>query len=239
MRKLWETSPLTIGLLTALSILTILSILFPCSAYAQENRISPDKMLEKVVPPGVKATEINISKIYYRAPGSDSTLEITSQTLLQPGGTIWLEITLPELGGYLVGLLQDRDGEIFNIFPGTLKALTEGHYRVPLNLDTPYTSIQKVAAENSVAANLPANKLLLGGYTFDDKSEKANFSFYYTEKRNQQIESILQNSKFIGQDMPKMKGLLPSSFDLDKKITHAVFYHINVEMKIKKLKKLK
>jgi len=209
-------------------------------SYQDKNKQTkpPDIVVNKIAPQNVKTKKLKVSKIYYQAPDSYNHIEISSNSKIQSGGRMWFELTLPEPGGYLLGYLKDSDGRTFNLFPGTRNAVVNGDYRVPFNLDNPYTDVEKTAAENAISENLPLNKVLIGGYTFDDKPGIESFSFYYTDKRNSQLETIIKKAQNIGKDMPRMKGVLTtgvskinrkltgvSRINIDKTISKPAFYH--------------
>ncbi len=191
---------------------------------------------DKIRPPAdTPAGELTISKIYYRAPGSGTNRVISADTVVESGGQIWFELTLPEGGGYLLSVLTDGHGRVYNLFPGTRNALLNGDYRVPFNLGTPYTDVQRMVAENNAAAGLSYNKVLLGGYTFDDEGGTESFRFYYLDKRSRELENLLKDAHPIGRDIAKMKGVLQgvSGFRMNQRISGPAFYHTKLELKFR------
>jgi hypothetical protein len=176
---------------------------------------------------------LEISKIYYQAPGTGKPIEIPHGATVEANGKIWFEIILPELGGYLLGYLKDSRGNTYNLFPGSRNAIINGDYRIPYNLGNPCTDIHETAAMNGITANLPMNRILIGGYTFDDKSGTEVFSFFYSAERNKMLEHIIKEAENIGKNIPKMKGVYPGAdrFPADKKMSDPGLYQNVLELK--------
>lgn len=191
-------------------------------------KVTPEQLKPSYVKEIKKLGEIIT---YYQPPGDNSKInKLSPGGRVHSGGIIWFEITLPEPGGYLLAYSEDSTGKTFNLFPGTRNAVINGDYRVPYNLDNPYTEIQKTTAQNAIAAKLPLNKVMIGGYTFDDTPGDEIFYFYYTNERNSDLERIMINSRNTLKDIPQMKGVLnkATEFDpnqLDVKMNRKVFYH--------------
>lgn len=182
--------------------------------------------------------KLEISNIYYRSPGSTRQEKIIPGQPVESDGEIWFEIKLPELGGYLIAFLKDSSGKLFNLFPGTKQAVMNGYYRVPYHLNNPHTEIQKVTANNTIDMNLPLDRILIGGYTFDETKGQEIFHFYYLDKRENRLEEIIKDALEIGKDITHMKGILDkvTPFDprnFEKKINRPLFYRNELKLKFK------
>jgi hypothetical protein len=205
-----------------------------------QNIRTANKNLKNIlkIPPNEKIGQLEVSRLLYKAPGQDEPVAISQTQTVQAGGKIWFEIQLPEPGGYLLAYLEDSMGRKFNLFPGTRHAAVNGYYRIPYHLNNPRTQIQKLAAYNTIAFNLPLNKIMIGGYTFDQIKCDEIFHFYYFDKRNEIFESIVGRSKDIGKDMPQMRGILDtaSGFDpqtMNKTIDSPIFYKSDLTLRLK------
>ncbi len=185
-----------------------------------------------------KIKKLEISNIYYQLPGSDKTLEIYTDQTVEAGGKIWFEIKLPELGGYLLAYLKDSQGKMFNLFPGTKQAVINGYYRVPYHINNPRTQIQKITADNTIASELPLDRILIGSYTFDETKGDETFHFFYLDKRNMRLETVIIGAADIGKNIPVMRGILtkigrfdPQKFGRTIKIS--IFYKNEIKLKLK------
>ncbi len=216
-------------------LLLFTAVLFVCIPL-----FSQDASIDDIKPEGVEAHGIKVSEIYYCAPGSPETKVIPSTFTVEPGGRIWFQLSLPQPGGFLAALMKSDEGGWYNLFPGTPTAVKEGEYRVPYNLDNPITELQKEVGINCISADLPTDKVILGGYTFDDEGTGAFFVFYYTHERNAKVEAILETAESMGKDIPRIKGMWPglSLEESNRRITEPLFYHGGITMK-KRQRKIK
>jgi len=159
--------------------------------------------LEQIRPGNVEVNPLKVSIICKRQGEADS-FEISPNDVFYSGDRIWLDITLPQLGGYLLVYARNSHGKVFNLFPGTKKAIKEGKYKFPYHLENYTTEVLKVAREQS--ENLPKNKLRIGGYTLDENTGSENIFFYYANERNKKLEKYLEeHAEEVGKDI-QFKG---------------------------------
>ncbi|MCU0290287.1 MAG: DUF4384 domain-containing protein [Acidobacteria bacterium] len=90
----------------------------------------PPPGLKEIQPANTPVNPLNISIICKRQGETDG-LEISPNTVFYTGDRIWFDITLPQLGGYLLVYAQDSRGNVFNLFPGTTQAVKEGKFKFP------------------------------------------------------------------------------------------------------------
>jgi hypothetical protein len=185
-----------------------------------------------------KDKQLEILNIYYQPPGSNEKIKISKNQTVEDYGEIWFEIKLPELGGYLLAFLRDSSERMFNLFPGTKKAVRDGYYRVPYCLNNPRTEVQEKAANNTIDKQLPLDRILIGGYKFDKTKGDEIFHFYYLDKRDKRLENIIERAIDTKKDIPLKKGILNevSRFDpqkFDKRINRALYYRNELKLTLK------
>lgn len=186
----------------------------------------------------IKAKKLEILNIYYQSPGSNEKLKISTNQTVEAEGQIWFEIKLTELGGYLLAFLRDSSGKMFNLFPGTKQAVIDGYYRVPYHLNNPRTDVQRTAADNTMNMNLPLERILIGGYIFDDAKGDEIFHFYYLDKREKGLEQIIKDALETGKDITLMKGVLRKvtrfyPINFDRTIDRPIFYRNELKLRFK------
>jgi hypothetical protein len=169
----------------------------------QKNPVPDPPPINEINLQHVEVNPLKVSIICKRKEESTS-FEVGPHVVLYTGDRIWFDITLPELGGYLLVYAKDSHGKVFNLFPGTQKAIREGKYRFPYHLENYSTEVLKVAREQSV--DLPGNKLRIGGYTLDENTGSENVYFYYSNQRDKRLENYLEKyAAEVGKDI-KFKG---------------------------------
>lgn len=166
--------------------------------------------LIEIKPPDMEIKKLKVSNVYYEAPSSDERKIISNNSVVESGGTIWFEIQLNEPGGYFLAYLEDRFGNIFNLFPGTRNAVLNGDYLIPNDLMHPLTVIQKSTAGNSkeflkTDQSVSQNTIVIGGYNFDEKPGIESFHFIFTSKRYPRLEAIMKDGANTGRDLPQIK----------------------------------
>lgn len=117
--------------------------------------------------------ELEVSKILYQAEGSKKLDYINDGDLVEGGGKVWFEITLPEPLGYMLVYLEDSSNVTFNLFPGTRNSIVNGDYLIPANIEYPYTNVQRTVKENMSRCGIKmnSNKLVIGGFKLEAKKE--------------------------------------------------------------------
>jgi hypothetical protein len=165
----------------------------------QEETVPGPPPISEINRQHVEVNPLKVTIICKRKEEATS-FEIGPQVVLYTGDRIWFDITLPELGGYLLVYAKDSHGKVFNLFPGTKKAIREGKYRFPYHLENYSTEVLKVAREQSV--DLPGNKLRIGGYTLDENTGSENIYFYYSNQRDKTLENYLEKyASEVGKDI--------------------------------------
>jgi hypothetical protein len=163
------------------------------------NSIPDPPPINKINRQNAKVNPLKVSIICKRKEESTS-FEVSPHVVLYTGDRIWFEITLPELGGYLLVCAKDSHGKVSNLFPGTKKAIKEGKYKFPYHLENYSTEVLKLAREES--EDLPVNKLRIGGYTLDENTGSENIYFYYSNQRDKRLENYLKKYAVeVGKDI--------------------------------------
>jgi hypothetical protein len=171
--------------------------------FEQKKRIPDPPPISEINRQNAEVNPLKVLIICKRKEESTS-FEVGSNVVLYSGDRIWFDITLPELGGYLLVYAKDSHGRVFNLFPGTKKAIKEGKYKFPYHLENYSTEVLKVAREQS--ENLPGNKLRIGGYILDEKTGSENIYFYYSNQRDRKLEKYLkEHAEEVGKDI-KFRG---------------------------------
>lgn len=197
-----------------------------------------EKSKKKIESSGVKKKKLEVSNIYYLPPGAREHRPIEKGGEVEAGGKIWFEILLPGTEGYFLAYLKDTDGNSYNLFPGTRNAVVNRDYKVPDNLHNPFTEVQETTAENGRTQNLPGNKILLGGYTFDDNPGDETFYFFFTKNPYTELEAVVKEAQNVGDNIkpktlkPRTKGIknneitpIGSSYDLYENELRIHFKH--------------
>jgi hypothetical protein len=169
----------------------------------QKNPVPDPPPISEINRQHAEVNPLKVSIICKRKEESTS-FEVSPHVVLYTGDRIWFEITLPELGGYLLVYAKDSHGKVFNLFPGTRKAIKEGKYKFPYHLENYSTEVLKLAREKS--QDLPGNKLRIGGYILDENTGSENIYFYYSNQRDTRLEKYLEEYAVdVGKDI-KFKG---------------------------------
>jgi hypothetical protein len=156
----------------------------------------------------VKIEKLGISKILYQPPGKkNKPREIHINETVESAGIIWFQLYLKELGGYLLVYSKDSNENLFNLFPGTKKAVLNGNYKIPDCINNPTTEIQQITLKNMRNKNLQLHKILLGGYEFDSSEGIETFYFYYTNKIFPELEKELSKARDTRYDLPSTQGI--------------------------------
>ena len=168
--------------------------------------------LIEIKPPDVEIKKLKVSNIYYKAPGFVKRKIISNNSVVESGGIIWFEIQLNEPGGYFLAYLEDRFGNIINLFPGTRNAVMNGDYLIPNDLMPPLTEIQRATAINPKTSlktdqSVSQNTIVIGGYNFDEKPGIESFHFVFTSKRYPRLEAIIKNGAYTGRDLPQINRI--------------------------------
>jgi|GEM_PF-2580224 len=104
---------------------------------------------------------------------------------------ILFKFELPFKGGYFLLLSKTPGGDLINMFPGTANAITNGDYKIPYNLDSPYTDIQDKATIDYENGSQPI--LNIGMYLLTEPGTYT-FYFYFLSKPNRMLENMTKNA---------------------------------------------
>lgn len=155
--------------------------------------------------PGKKSENPSISALY-RCPDCIDVRKIKDGSVVHSNGKIWFDVKLPKLNGFLIVYQVDSKGKIFNLFPGTADALKDGRYKIMHDLYyRPPTNILKVAAINSEKL-IKDDIIRIGSFQFDDTVGEEQYFFYYSKKRNLEIERFLMEATPLGKPHSETRG---------------------------------
>lgn len=177
------------------------------------HQIDEEKALTQI-----KYKNLEISKIYYKSPHGEKFSEITPGTRVKSGGEISFEITLPELGGFLLIYSESTKGELINLFPGTAKAVKAGAYRIPYVFDNPTTEIHTLTAKSNSFDMLSKKKMQTPVYIFDETKGNESIHFYYSHEINRELEQLLITARDTKKNIPKMRGFLKNAKAFNQKL---------------------
>lgn len=104
---------------------------------------------------------------------------------------ILFKFELPFKGGNFLLLSKTPGGHLLNMFPGTANAITNSDYKIPYNLNSPYTDIQDKSTIDYENGSQPI--LNIGMYRLTEPGTYT-FYFYFLSKPNRMLESMTKNA---------------------------------------------
>lgn len=110
------------------------------------------------------------------------------------GKPILFKFELPFNGGYFLLLTKTPRGHLVNMFPGTTNAITNGDYRIPENLNAPYTDIQDKSTIDYEKDKNGSHTIVNVGMYLLSEPGSYTFYFYFLSKPNRMLESMTKNA---------------------------------------------
>ena len=107
------------------------------------------------------------------------------------GKSILFKFELPFKRGYFLLLSKTPRGHLVNMFPGTINAITNGDYKIPYNLNLPYTDIQDKSTIDYENGSHPI--INIGMYRLSEPGTYS-FYFYFLSKPNRMLENMAKNT---------------------------------------------
>jgi hypothetical protein len=147
------------------------------------------------------------------------------------GKSILFKFELPFKGGYFLLLSKTPRGHLVNMFPGTTNAITNGDYKIPDNLNLPYTDIQDKSTIDYENGSHPI--INIGMYRLSEPGTYS-FYFYFLSKPNRMLENMAKNtdnvwSFDIAYDPTKGRSYPIPKGDVTKDVKYYARFTLEVE----------
>jgi len=164
-------------------------------------------------------------------PIDKSQIMVIEDNWIFKGKSILFKFKLPFKGGYFILLSKTPRGHLINMFPGTTNAITNGDYKIPDSLNSPYTDIQDKSTINYENGSKPI--ISIGMYRLTEPGTYS-FYFYFLSKTNRMLENMTKNaddvwSFEIAYDQTKGRSYPIPKDDITKDVKYYARFTLEVE----------
>jgi hypothetical protein len=198
---------------------------------AELSDIDSSKTEELPDPENAKKLDVKAFVSTVTTPVDKTQIMEIEDNWIFKGKPILFKFKLPFKGGYFLLLSKTPRGHLINMFPGTTNAITNGDYKIPDNLNSPYTDIQDKSTIDYENGRDPI--INIGMYELTEPGTYS-FYFYFLSKPNRMLENMAKDadgvcSFDIAYDPKKGRSYPIPKGDITKDVKYYARFTLEVE----------